>query len=248
MSSHDSASPQPSTATEPDLRNYQALSALALGALVIGIVSPVAWITPVLWIVPGLGVLLALIAMRAIARNADQLTGRKLAVGGLVLSLLFGSAAISQSLSRTWWLRGEAQQVVQIWFELLSKDEPAQAHRWMTTPQKRHADDDSLWSYYRNTADARAALESFVQEPATRFLLAHGSESKFRYWMSEGLGPAHDGADMVRLYYAVTRKTGGVDETFFLRFALRRDLGNPQLEAWTISEVRGRVNPFEEEL
>ncbi|MCA9247267.1 MAG: DUF4190 domain-containing protein [Planctomycetales bacterium] len=245
MSSLEPASQAMHVAPEETLAEYKTLSVPAVIALILGLLSPIAWIGPVLWIVPGAGIALAVLALRSIARRPASLTGRKTAIVGLALSLLFGSATLSRAASRTWWLRSEARQVAAQWIDLLATDQPARAHRWTLPPEKRPVDDDSLWTFYQTTADAQESLREFVAQRPIRYLLAHGDQVQVRFWMAEDPGPAHDGADLVRLYYAVTDERAEGKQSFFLRLVMRREVGVADPGAWTMSEVRGGVNPFE---
>jgi len=78
--------PEPSP-TETDER-YRALGGTTIAALVLALLSPLAFFDWWLVVVPVLGMMLGLVAWRDIAARPDVLTGRPLAIAAIVISAL----------------------------------------------------------------------------------------------------------------------------------------------------------------
>jgi len=86
----------PASLSEPDpprapneYERYRAVSASAVGSLILGVLSIVALVEWILAVVPLLGIVLGTLALVKIRRHRDELTGAVLARVGVVLSLLF---------------------------------------------------------------------------------------------------------------------------------------------------------------
>jgi hypothetical protein len=67
---------------------YQALASTAIAAIVLGLLSPLAFVDWWLAVVPILGFVLGLVAIRDIAGRPAVLTGRPLAIAAMILSTL----------------------------------------------------------------------------------------------------------------------------------------------------------------
>jgi hypothetical protein len=78
---------------EDQFEDYRSLSGLAVAALVVGLLSPVAFAAPPLLVVPILGVVLGLLAVRRIRRESEYYTGTALAVAGVLLALVSATSA-----------------------------------------------------------------------------------------------------------------------------------------------------------
>ncbi len=76
---------------DADIVEYRALCVLAVAALILGLASPLAVVDPLLWTVPICGTIVSAAALWRIARNSS-LTGRRLALAGLWLSVVFAVA------------------------------------------------------------------------------------------------------------------------------------------------------------
>ncbi len=230
---------------DPELADYRSVSIAAVLSLVFGLLAWMAMISPLLWIVPAAGVALAAWALWSIGASDGALIGRNVALAGLALSLLFGTAAPAAAWSESWWLRREARPVAEHWLALLRDDQPHQAHQLTLPPAQREASPGDVWNYYRNSDEAREGLQHFVQEPVVRTLLALGQKAKFRYWGTRGHAQEGD-VQHVSQYYAVTYPKDGQPVTFFLELALQRTLDPLSGQAqWRISGYEGGVRPFD---
>ena len=81
---------QPAHSSPAEYVPYRAVSPAAVVSLALGVLS---WLTVWHWalgLIPGVGILLGYLALRRIAKLPDELTGRGMALGGLILSVVLG--------------------------------------------------------------------------------------------------------------------------------------------------------------
>ncbi len=78
-----------------ELGEYRAISRLAVGSLVVGLLSALALLGPILWMVPLFALVLGLLALVVIQRSRGGLVGVPMALAGLCLAICFGSAALT---------------------------------------------------------------------------------------------------------------------------------------------------------
>lgn len=192
---------------------YQALSGLAVVALLVGLLSWIAFLSPALVVVPLAGFLLSAVALTRIARQSPALIGRKVALAGLVLSLLFGIAAPAERSTYRWLLRREARQVAFQWFDYLRNDQPSDAMGLSIDPLARRPMQEYL--LYREE------LTSFVAVPAVRAILALGEKAVVRHYRTDMQG-LEDGLQTIHQAYAVTWEEDGRKHTFFIGLNLER--------------------------
>jgi hypothetical protein len=93
----DVASPRPVASVEPGYETYRAMSSAAVAALVLGVLSPVAFFDVTFALVPLCGILIAARALWSIRRQPDELTGRGVAIAGLVCSAAFFTTSVGMA-------------------------------------------------------------------------------------------------------------------------------------------------------
>ena len=148
---------------DEELSAYRAIAGQAVVGLLFGLLSPLAFLAPTLWAVPALGVLLCVLALRRIRRSEPALAGRKMAMAGLLLSLLFLTAAPTMWFQHRWRVRSEAAEFAASWFHFLTADEPQKAYQLLKPPAARPPLDDHLWAVYRDDPKLRKELENYVR-------------------------------------------------------------------------------------
>jgi hypothetical protein len=220
---------------DDDLAQYRALSVPAVAGLILGLLSVVALVDPLAWLVPLTGVVVSAVALRKIARAAPALTGRRAALAGLVLSVLFGTAAVADWTAYRALTRHEARQFALLWFELLAEREPKKAFQLTLSPRERHPADEGLTEFYREGPHWHRMLLDYVDRPLVRTLLALGPRAVVRYYetrwqQSEG--------DREKLYqvFAVTFDDGGQKKTFFVGLTLHRIKLESGPAVWQIAD------------
>lgn len=248
--SHHSPTPQAfSEAGDTDLVEHSRISGLAVGALLLGLASPLALVSQLFWIVPAAGLLLSGVALRAIRAADPPRIGRAAARIALGLCLFCGAAGPTADGVHRWLLRREARQWCLDWFDLLAQDQPHKALQLTFTYVSRQPLDDSLWQYYRLIPKARKELERFVNDPLVRRLLALGPRAHVRYWCTENevhmMGPLFASkAEKVTQVYAVTYGSGGAKTTFFVRIELGRMVHTDRgIIDWQILGYKGGIRP-----
>jgi len=130
-----------------ELKEYRRLSLFAVLALTLGLLSVAALVHPLLWVFPIAAVGFATLALWQF-RQSSELAGKKLAVIGLAVALLFGSCSVSWSWARQITLSQQARAHVEYWFSLLSERRLLQAHQLTKAPYERLTPDQSLEKYY----------------------------------------------------------------------------------------------------
>jgi hypothetical protein len=238
---------------DAELASYRALPVLVVVGLIFGLLSPLAMVDIMLLCVPVIGAMLSWVALRRISKDPQALGGRKMAIAGLALCLMFLAAAPADLLAHRWMIENESQQFADLWFQYLTDGQPQKAHQLAIDPAARQPLDERLWAYYRSapapkseqpgipTSTPRADLEHFVKQPVVRALLALGPKARVRFYQS-GDQLSEGGNDLIGLLYAVTYDDRGERKSFFVVVQmLRRKLAEGRA-GWCIvrSDVGGR--------
>lgn len=221
---------------------YHAVSPLAVGALVMGLLSPLALIAALLWIVPALAVGLACLAFQAIANSGGELTGRGVAFAGLALGILFAAAGPVRSATTRLLLAEQARPICDAWFDFLRNGEPQKAHQLMKPDLQRRALNDRLWEYYRSNKENRDELKSFVATPVPRAILEYGRKCEIRFVETSQVIPGNDSA-AIDLVYAVTCPAETGKQTFFVLMSVDRRPQQDGSIAWRIANDRSGIIP-----
>jgi hypothetical protein len=225
-----------------EVSGYRAFSPVAIASLTCGILSPLALIGPLLLLLPVLGVGLAILALRAIAQSRGELVGRRLALSGMALSLIFGTAGPAQSAATTARLSAAARPIADQFFAYLREGQPHFAHQLTMTANRRRALNENLWSYYGDTKENREELTNWVEQPVPRFLLDRGEQAEVRYY-APGAVVAGSDPQYVDLIYAVTYPTPSGKQSFFVRVTVeRRNLPSGDV-SWRIAGLEGGYRP-----
>ena len=227
---------------DAELAAYRSLAVQAVLGLIFGLLAPLALIDPMLWAAPVLGAMFSWWALRRIRNNEPAFAGRKIAMVGLTLSLLFLAAAPTDWLVYRGMVRDEAQQFSALWFKYLAQDEPFKAHQLTTAPQLRQPLDDNLQAFYRGGSRVRDDIEAYVNWPLVRTLLALGPKAQVRFYQTTE--QARDNADdQVAQCYAVTYDEGGEKKSFFVLVRMMRQKLKNGGAGWCITRTEGGVRP-----
>jgi len=206
---------------DTEIAQYRSLNVTAVVGLLLGLLAPLALIHPVLWIVPPLGIIGCSAALWQIARNSSALCGRRVALAGLVLSIVFGIVAPTHLFAYRWLIRNEARQFALAWFEFLGRGEPHKARLMIPNPRFRPPLTDQVWDIYREDPSWREKLQEYVSRPLIRTLLALGDKARVRYYDTTRLYEFHRDI-FIHQTYAVTYDEDGREKTFFVGLTLKR--------------------------
>lgn len=95
-------------------QDYVAINPTSIAALLLGLASAVVVLGNILLLVPLIGVICATVALAQISRSNQTQTGRGLAVGGLLLCILFGVGRLSFEAYQRLHAAGDEKQIAQL--------------------------------------------------------------------------------------------------------------------------------------
>ena len=100
--------------------DYRPVSAAAVVAALVGLVSVLALVSPVLWVLPLVGVAVSIVALADVGRPGAPKAGRLAALAGLGLSLGFGAQAVAAAAATEWLARGRVEAATRFWLESIA--------------------------------------------------------------------------------------------------------------------------------
>lgn len=221
MSEPYSAGNQMATGDPDDVIEYRPVNPLAVVGLLIGLASALAFAHPLMWLLPALGTLISAWALRSLATAATEQAGRKAALIGLTLSLLFGAAAVTRLVVFTWQLRVETQQLAKQWFEALRDGNPYLANQFTRPLAGRVGPDDDLLTRYAEPEE-RHYLSEYVEEPAVRMLLSLGKYAQVRYFANHVTDSLSSQPGVIDIYAVSVRSKGQTTSCFVELLWIRR--------------------------
>jgi hypothetical protein len=234
---------EPGSRAEGELLDYRPVCIPAFAGLILGLLAPLALLHPVLWALPPLGALVCLYALYMLATSAPM-TGRRAALVGLALALVFCVWPPVSSFSYDWLARRDAARFAKAWFAFLANSEPHKAYQLTVSPGERSPLDETLWNSYRTRTMQREGLESYLQMPMVRVLMALGERARVRLFATETSGRSGN-YDQVDNVYAVTYEEEGQTKTFFVRLQMVRNTSTAEGPVqWRISSAEGGVKPL----
>ena len=231
---------------EAQREQYHALSGPAVAGLILGLFSIVSLVDPRAAVVAILGIVVSLLALQQIARRSPELVGRKAALAGLLLSLLFGGISLGHCLTYRWLFAHQAQQIGTTWFDLLAAERPELSHQLLLTPEERQKSDGDIWEFYCSSKKWHKSLELYLDRPVVKTLLALGKKATVRPYATEAVDTRAIQNLVVQLY-SVTFEQDGRRTTFLVRLVLRRSPNDTTGGGWRIVNLEGGVRPEWEE-
>jgi hypothetical protein len=228
---------------ESELEQYRSISVTAIVAAVLGLLSPLAMLHPVLWSIPLAGIAVALTAFRQLKTDGDQLTGRKAALLGLALCLIFGAASTARYFGRGYFVRREAHQLAMEWLGYLQANDRLKAHQWIYDPGMRAPLDDALPAYYERNPDQQKSLADFVAAEPVRSLLALSKDATIT--PLGVIDHTTEGArDIIIEQFHIVDPQAPTNKDYYLQVALNRTqytrLAPP---GWAVGKSSRTLNP-----
>ncbi|GAB6187554.1 DUF4190 domain-containing protein [Thermopirellula anaerolimosa] len=225
---------------------YRPLSGLAVSALIVGLLSPLAFFSPFLWFLPAAALILGVWAEVSIRRQEPPRLGRTAAWIGAALGLFLLGAAPAQWFTHRALIDAEARQFGRTWLEMVRSGDLLRAHQLSMSAPLRQPLDDTLPEKYATGQPARRDLEAFLGRKETQALVALGkrNDGRIRWFNTERIYRDNE-SDVVVQSYAVTyRDEQGKEKTFFLILTMNR-LPIPAAGAsdWYLSAVRSDAAP-----
>lgn len=121
---------------EPD-GVYRPISAMAVLSLVLGTLSLLAFVAPVFWFLPVITLLIAAITSRGLEQARREYAGQLLAQFGIVLSLISLVGAPTRYYTQKVIITNEAQQVADVFLDLILADRVKEAFVHTVFPSER---------------------------------------------------------------------------------------------------------------
>ncbi len=178
----------PTSASVPDDQvEYRSLSGLAVLALLLGILSVVALAHPGAWIVPLPAIVCSLWALRRIQRQPEEFVGRKAALIGLTLALVFGTWAPSRYYCDRWILNRQAREFIEQWFQYVFQGELEVAHQATLDYYLRQPEGTLLDEYYQNSPEDLTEMQTYFSRGIAEDLVELGTEGRARFQESLGM-------------------------------------------------------------
>ena len=192
--------------TTAEAEDYRTISRTAVCALVLGLLSPLALVHPLWCSIPWAGMLVAWQALRRINQPNSMVSGRTVALIGLLLTVLFGSWAPARHLTERKLLARQAQQFAQTWLDLVRNGHLQEAHRWMLPPYQREPGMPTQLFYEQNVHLEEDLETEFTSEPAN--LIAAQPDSTLGFLGVDRIeGDARD--QVIVLKYVLQRDNNG---------------------------------------
>ncbi len=224
---------------EPLVEKYRPLSASAVIALVLGLISPVGVFAAYLLVVPLAGAAVAMTALARIANSEDAYSGRRLAVIGLLFSLYFGGWGIAQHWGTQWMIARQARACTDGWLQLLVEDKPLDAFRWNMAPEQRIAPGLPLAEFYAQNAEPRRAAEQFLSIIPFPTDMQSSSLKSFRYLGNESITMQELGDQSIENRYEVTFEKDGETRTEKVNIRITRIPTFKEGEVhWVVNDIR----------
>lgn len=218
-------------------RPYREISGWAVAGVCGGVLSALALANEVFWLIPPAAVAINLVALRQIREQAQSIVGRRAALAGLALALIFGLSAPLQGPIHYRGLRAQAIDTARQWFVALRENKPHLAHQLALPQWVRMPADESLTGRYAEET-SRRALQNYVDQPAVDLLLKLGKRARIRYFSNRSVSSEDETETVVDLY-AVTIDQRGRRTSFFVELTLTRRLDLlRKIWSWQVSTAK----------
>lgn len=143
---------------------YRALSILAVASVLSGLVSVVSLAHPAAWIVPALSLVIAIVAWVRIQRQPDSMSGRRVALVGMSLSLFFAAAGPARYYSQRAILSRQARDFAQQFLEAMSEGDLNRAHQAALHLSRRQPRGTLLDEHYENSVEDRIDRDNYFSD------------------------------------------------------------------------------------
>jgi len=209
---------------EAALVEYKALSLWAVVSLVLGAFSFLAVFHPLVWIVPLSAVGSAVCSLRSVGRRDAGVTGRRLALAGLALGVLFGTAAPARQITRNWIISSRARAFTTAWLRLVLAGEREAAFEWTLPQSSRQLPGTPLAEYYEDNTDEGEGLQEFFGESPTAVIAAAGPRASLEFEKTVEIVPDGARGEYVVQVFSVRYRQDGRLKQQRARIVVRRSI------------------------
>jgi hypothetical protein len=230
-----------------DVMEYPRVSRAAVLALLLGLASAAALASPVLWFLPLVGIAVAIAALKSIDRDSGGVLGRRTAVIGLVLSLVFITWAPCRYFVRNELLYRQAREHSAYFLDLILKGKLHEAHQLTLDKRDRQAPNANLNEYYSEQVEMAESFKSFCSQQPLDEIIALGDKGRVRFVgrrdivVGRMLGQT---IDIVTQEFAIDYEQGGQSQTLpvLIEIARTRFRGTGEAQ-WSIQGVNSPEAP-----
>ena len=192
------------------IKEYRAVSAWAMAALGLGLLSGVSAFSPILGVVPLVALVIGFYALRQI--NREGLAGRWMAVAPLVLAPLFLGWGCSREFSRREIFVRHAREFADDCLNILNRNEPYLAHQMMVDKKDRLDPHMNFEVAYQGNERATEDFQRLIGTSPFKDILAAAPNVKYEY--EDYVNHRHQElTDVVTLQY--TYETPGAEKKRF---------------------------------
>jgi hypothetical protein len=226
---------------EREVPGYRPMSLLAFLTLALGLVSGIALAHPIAWFAPAITLVIGVYSLRRISEPRANLAGRRLAMLGILLAVLFGAWAPSRYYTRQRHFFEAARQFADSWLALVREGKLQEAHQLTLMHHRRQATTAGLPRFYRENEQERQALANYFRKPLIKSLVELGTKAEFVYRAGHAISPPEDGRQLVVLdYEARWQDESGPRTLPFLLSLERQDLPDSNMNIW---RIEGAIDP-----
>ncbi len=204
-------------------------------ALILGLISPIAFLGTPLLLFPVLAFVFGMFALRRCEGPAPLGTGA--AKIGLILAIGFGTFGFAVSKLKTVALHSQAERFSKEYINLIAAGDLFLARELQRSYPNRLPTSMSLQDYYESNPNAQAAMESFRILPLNEYIRKFGPNANWT--LDQPIrSDYHFGREQVEVVWRDPEGIGQVQ--FFLEFQLDPQ-GVGQWHAETVQRFRERV-------
>jgi hypothetical protein len=173
--------PRFSSTDAVEVVEYPRVHRAAVAALLLGLVSWAALTSPVLWFLPLIGVVMATLALRSMTRSPEVVLGRRAAIIGLALCVIFISWASTHYFIRQELLYRQAREHGEYWLQLVRDGRLREAHQLTMSKGERQSPDTDLEEYYLDKPQLIETYESFCNDSPMNQVVALDGKGSLRF-------------------------------------------------------------------
>jgi hypothetical protein len=239
--SEEHRKPSFSSTDAVEIAEYPRISRLAIVALLLGILSAAALASQLMWCLPAAGAIVAVAALQSIARAKENTIGRRAAVIGLALSLVFAAWAPLRYYVRQQILSRQARVYAAQWLTTVQQGRLREAHQLKLAKSERQRPDADLREYYERDQIMGEEFQEFAKEPCIRKIVELGDQVRPRYLRDEsiaGESTYRSKLDVVTQLFDLEPKEAGAAETLpvSIQMVRARQLGESE-DVWYVRNV-----------
>lgn len=148
--------------------DYRPLSAAAIAALAMGVLSIGAFFTVYLNVISLIAIAIGVVAILKIKRGEQKLSGTGIAVLGIALAVMFSGASFGYVWTRNARMFSQANEYANVWFDLLRDENFYEAHELKSRFQSRHLPGTALKDIYEGSVETQMArMADEIEEQST---------------------------------------------------------------------------------